>query len=226
MTEQNKDIDQLKVFFNNYSSRFSGIYVEDENPRSWFDSFIDKNFRQGVYLRYAYTLERTQNPDIRTILDIGCGPGHYVMSFLKQGKSVTALDIASKMLDLTKERVESSTLEPNVKYLLADYMEHEFQEKFDATIVMGFFDYVADPVPFIKKLVKDTKKEIYISVPKDSGWQAIQRKIRYKINKCPLYLFNEPQLKNILSDAECLTNSEIIPIHGGWFVVIRPGDND
>ena len=42
MNDQNKDIDQLKVFFNNYSSRFSGIYVEDENPRSWFDSLIDR----------------------------------------------------------------------------------------------------------------------------------------------------------------------------------------
>ena len=65
------------------------------------------------------------------------------MSFLKQGKKVTALDIASKMLDLTRER-EDSDLEPNVDYLLADYMEHEFKEKHDATVVMGFFDYVAD----------------------------------------------------------------------------------
>ena len=226
MTEQNKDIDQLKVFFNNYSSRFSGIYVEDENPRSWFDSFIDKHFRQGVYLRYAKTLERTINPDINSILDIGCGPGHFVMSFLKQGKKVTALDIASKMLDLTRERVENSDLEPNVDYLLADYMEHEFDEKHDATVVMGFFDYVANPVPFIKKLLKDTKKEIYISVPKDSGWQARQRKIRYWINKCPLYLFNEPQLKNIFEEAGCLDKTEIIPMHGGWFVVIRPGESN
>jgi len=226
MNDQNKDIDQLKVFFNNYSSRFSGIYVEDENPRSWFDSLIDKYFRQTVYQRYANTLEHINNPEIKTILDIGCGPGHYVMSSLEQGKKVTALDIASKMLDLTKTRVDESDLEPNVEYLLADYMQHEFEEKFDATIVMGFFDYVSDPVPFIKKLLKDTSKEIYISVPKDSGWQAYQRKIRYWINKCPLYLFNLKQLNNILTEADCYSNSEIIPMKDGWFVVIRPGAND
>tara|TARA_Y100001970_G_scaffold294328_1_gene450637 strand:+ start:6580 stop:7260 length:681 start_codon:yes stop_codon:yes gene_type:complete len=225
MNDQNKDIDQLKVFFNNYSSRFSGIYVEDENPRSWFDSLIDKYFRQTVYQRYANTLEHTKNPEINTILDIGCGPGHYVMSFLEQGKNVTALDIASKMLDLTKARVDESSFEPNVEYLLADYMQHEFEEKFDATIVMGFFDYVSDPIPFIKKLLKDTSMEIYISVPKDNGWQAYQRRIRYWINKCPLYLFNLEQLKDILTEAGCYSNSEIIPMKDGWFVVIRPGAN-
>lgn len=223
MTEHNNDIDQLKVFFNNYSSRFSGIYIEDENPRSWFDSIIDKLFRQTVYERYANTLQHLEKNEIETVLDIGCGPGHYVMSALKQGKRVTALDIASKMLDLTKERVEESDLEPNVNYLLADYMEHKFEEKFDATIVMGFFDYVADPVPFIKKLLQDTSKEIYISVPKNNGWQAKQRQIRYWINKCPLYLFSHKELTNILTESGCYDNSEIIPMKDGWFVVIRPG---
>jgi cyclopropane fatty-acyl-phospholipid synthase-like methyltransferase len=223
MKEQNKDIDQLKVFFNNYSSRFSGIYVEDENPRSWFDSIIDKYFRQTVYQRYANTVSHLENPELNTVLDIGCGPGHYVMSALKLGKKVTALDIASKMLDLTKARVDESEFGASVDYLLADYMEHTFQNKFDATIVMGFFDYVADPVPFIKKLLADTSKEIYISVPKNDGWQAFQRKIRYWINKCPLYLFSLDQLKSILTDSECLSESEIIPMKDGWFVVIRPG---
>jgi cyclopropane fatty-acyl-phospholipid synthase-like methyltransferase len=224
MTDQNKDIDQLKVFFNNYSSRFSGIYIEDENPRSLLDSFIDKYFRQTVYQRYANTLEHLKNSEIETVLDIGCGPGHYVMSALNQGKKVTALDIASKMLDLTKTRVDESNLEPTVDYLLADYMQHEFIEEFDATIVMGFFDYVSDPVPFVKKLLKDTSKEIYISIPKDSGWQAHQRKFRYWYNKCPLYLFSLSQVEAILTDAGCYSDSEIIPMKDGWFVVIRPGD--
>ena len=44
------------------------------------------------------------------------------------------------------------------------YMEHDFPNQFDASVVMGF-DYVKDPVLTLKKLLKDTKKEIYIYFP-------------------------------------------------------------
>ena len=221
MNEQNKDIDQLRVFFNNYSNRFSGIYVEDENPRSWFDSLMDKFFRAAVYQRFENTVNKTNKDSIRSILDIGCGPGHYAIAFLNQGKKVTALDIAEKMLDLTKDRVKSSGLDDNIDYILDDYLAHDFPNKYDAVCVMGFFDYVADPVPFIKKLMDDTNIEAYISVPTKSGLQALQRRIRYWINKCPLYLYTRSELESVLTESGYLENSEIVEMSQGWFVTIK-----
>ena len=217
-----KDIDRIEAFFDDYASDFSGIYQEDENPRSRFNLLIDKIFRQAIYSRFEKTLKYTQNSSIKTILDIGCGPGHYVMAFLKQQKKVTALDISENMLNLTKGRVNKTGKEHDVTYILNDYMEQQFEGKFDASVVMGFFEYVEDPVPFIKKLIKDTKKEIYLSVAGKKGWQATQRKVRYWLKDCPLYLVYKNELKQVLSDAGCLEQPEIIEIDQGWFVVIRP----
>jgi len=221
MNDRDKDIDQLKVFFNNYSARFSGIYEEDENPRSWFDSVMDKLFRKAVYQRFENTLKETRKDSINTILDIGCGPGHYAMAFLKQGKKVTALDIAENMLTLTEARVKEAGIDQNIDFILDDYLEHNFSEKFDATCVMGFFDYVADPVTFIKKLMNDTSQEVYISVPTKNGLQALQRRIRYWFNKCPLYLYTRSELEAILEEAGYLDACEIKEISEGWFVTLK-----
>jgi 2-polyprenyl-3-methyl-5-hydroxy-6-metoxy-1,4-benzoquinol methylase len=111
MAEENKDIKNLSHFFNDYAAGFSSIYEEDENPRSSFNKFIDKIFRRSMNLRFDMTLERTQKPEINTVLDIGCGPGHFVLQMLKQGKSITALDVAENMLNITKERVKKSELD-------------------------------------------------------------------------------------------------------------------
>ena len=48
---------------------------------NWFDSLIDKYFRQTVYQRYANTLEHLKNSEIETVLDIGCGPAETVEHF-------------------------------------------------------------------------------------------------------------------------------------------------
>lgn len=139
MTKENKDIENISHFFNDYSEGFSSIYEEYEHPRSAFNKVIDKIFRQSMNQRFDLTLEQTQKQEINTVLDIGCGPGHFVLQMLKQGKSITALDVAENMLDITKARVSRSEFDSSkVQYILADYMQHEFDEKHDAAVVMGF----------------------------------------------------------------------------------------
>ena len=56
------------------------------------------------------------------------------------------------MIELTKEKVKKLNKESNCSFLVADYMAHNFENKFDAICVMGFFDYVSDPVSVLKKL--------------------------------------------------------------------------
>ena len=102
MSTDKKDLEDIKNFFNSYSKGFSSIYTEDDKPRSYFDKLIDKFFRQGVYKRYQWSLEGTQKDSIKTVLDVGCGPD-IILPFLNQGKTVTALDIAEDMIELTKK---------------------------------------------------------------------------------------------------------------------------
>ena len=217
-TKISKDV---SVFFDGYAHDFSSIYKEDTKKRSSFDKLMDKWFRQGIQERFTNTIDRTKKDTINTVLDIGCGPGHFVVKFLEQNKKVTALDIAPSMLEITKQRVKSIGKENDVEFILDDYLVYNPVKKFDAACVMGFFDYVEDPVRVLKKLLNDIDKEIYISIPDNKGILALQRRLRYKLRKCPLFLYSRVFLEDCLKKANCYEISEIIDIDRGFFVTIR-----
>lgn len=221
MDNQKNEIEEVKNFFNSYSRTFSSIYSEDDKSRSLFDKLMDKMFRQAVYARYELTLKETIKDEIKTVLDVGCGPGHHTVAFLNQGKTVTALDVADEMVELTKSKVKQINKIEDCDFIVSDYMTHNFEKKFDAIAVLGFFDYVSDPVTVLKKLINDAKQEVYISIPNESGILGLQRKIRYKLRNCPLYSYSKKFLVQCLSDAGCLEYTEIKKTSRGFFVVIR-----
>jgi len=219
--EQGRDVVNVGHFFDGYAEDFSSIYKEDTKKRSSLNTLTDKLFRKDIESRFNTTIALTDNDSINSILDIGCGPGHFVVRFLEQGKDVTALDIAPSMLEITKRRVESMQVNSPFVTILADYSEYTFSKTFDAACVMGVFEYIQDPVTFLKKLLLDIDKEIYISISDNKGLLAWQRRLRYKIRKCPLYLYSRNQLEDCLKKADCYDLAEIEDLERGYYVVIR-----
>lgn len=211
----------VSVFFDGYADDFSSIYKEDKKKRSSFDKLMDNWFRQAIKDRFDRTINETNKDSIKSVLDIGCGPGHFVVKFLEQGKKVTALDIAPSMIEITKKRVQSIGKEDDVKFILEDYLEYKPIKKFDAACVMGFFDYVEEPVVVLKKLLNDVEKEIYISIPDNKGFLAWQRKIRYNLRNCPLFLYSKEFLEDSLKKADCYDISKIVKIDRGYFITIK-----
>ena len=211
----------VSIFFDGYAHDFSSIYKEDTKKRSLFDKVMDRWFRKGITERFNITAEGISKDSIKSVLDIGCGPGHFVVKFLEQGKKVTALDIAPSMLEITKQRVKMMNKEEEVEFILEDYLDYRPNQKFDAACVMGFFDYVDDPVKVLKKLLEDVDKEIYISIPDNKGILAFQRKIRYRLRNCPLFLYSKEYLVESLKAAGCFENSEIAEMDRGYFVTIK-----
>jgi len=218
---ENNIAKNVSIFFDGYAHDFSSIYKEDTKKRSLFHKLMDKWFRKGIKDRFELAVKESKKDSVKSILDVGCGPGHFVVKFLEQGKKVTALDIAPSMIEITKKRVQSMGKEGEVIFILENYLEHKPIEKFDAACVMGFFDYVEDPVIVLKKLINDVKKEIYISIPDNKGFLAWQRKIRYNLRSCPLFLYSREFLEDSLKKAGCFEISEITEIDRGYFVTIR-----
>ena len=217
---KNKISKDVSIFFDVYAHDFSSIYKEDTKKRSSFNKLMDKWFRFGIEERFNITIDSIKKDSIKSVLDIGCGPGHFVVKFLEQEKDITALDIAPSMLEITKQRVEAMG-KKEVDFVLEDYLEYKPNKKFDAACVMGFFDYVEEPVKVLKKLLNDVEKEIYISIPDNRGILALQRRVRYKLRNCPLFLYSKKYLEQCLKDAGCFEISEITDMDRGYFVTIR-----
>ena len=219
-TEKTSELQDVKSFFDGYANDFDSIYGHS-NSRSLLDKISDKLFRQSMYLRYQECLKNTSKKNIDTILDIGCGGGHYCDAFLNQGKKVTGLDIADGMLKIAKLKTANYIQEGKANYILADYLSYEFAAKFDAACLMGFFDYIREPELILRKLEKDVSKEIYMSFPKKGGFLAWQRKIRYAKRNCPLYMTSKEELLELLKKLNWQDKAEIIDLGRDLFVKVK-----
>ncbi len=197
-TIANNEVQDVKKFFHGYAADFDSIYGHSKKRKA-LDKFMDKLFRQSMLLRFEETLKESANPGISTMLDVGCGSGVYCIEFLKQGKTVVGLDLAEGMLKIAKQKTAAFADSNKISFVIADYMDYKPSQKFDAACLMGLFDYIKEPVSFIKKLQADVSKELYMSFPKKMGFLTWQRKVRYNQRNCPLYFYSEKSLIEILN---------------------------
>jgi 2-polyprenyl-3-methyl-5-hydroxy-6-metoxy-1,4-benzoquinol methylase len=183
-------------FFDQYSEQFDAIYGQKNNL---FRRTINRFFRQSIMQRYLKTLEQCQPLNNMTVLDVGCGPGHYGIALAKSGaKEVYGIDFAPNMIDIANQHAKADRVEDICHFEVADFFELNNQIQYDYVIIMGFMDYIKDAPALIAKATELSRHKIILSFPCDDGFLAWQRKLRYRF-KCPLYLYNEPQLQNLFN---------------------------
>lgn len=183
--------------FESYAQSFDQIYASPDK-KFFLIRWIDKRFRKSMFLRFRKTIKNVNHSDIQSILDIGCGSGRYCAEFLKMGKSVTGIDVASEMLKLAQELCSREASDGTVKFISGNYLGIKFEEKFDAAVLMGLFDYIEDPENILKKLQKDIRRVILASFPKANNFLNAVRKARYYLFKnCPLYFYSKEKLEKL-----------------------------
>src|SRR5215469_11110865 len=93
---------QVSEFFDGYAHDFAAIYGNDNG---WFNTVVNRLFRRVMEDRYRQTLEGCAPIAGRSVLDIGCGPGHYSVALAKRGAAeVLGIDFAEGMLQVARER--------------------------------------------------------------------------------------------------------------------------
>ena len=189
----------VQKFFHGYAADFDSIYGHTET-RSGFGKWVDKNFRQTMFLRFEETLKNTAKDEIKTVLDVGCGPGRYIVEFLLQGKDVTGLDMAEGMIEIAKKVASKVEYAGNLDFIVSDYMGAELGKQYDAACLMGFFDYIEHPEEIVNKLKKDISKEFYMSFPIAGGLVGWQRQVRYKMRNCPLWMYTKADVIRIMDN--------------------------
>jgi 2-polyprenyl-3-methyl-5-hydroxy-6-metoxy-1,4-benzoquinol methylase len=180
-------------FFDGYARDFDAIYG---TKNSVFSNIVNKLFRQSMKQRYLLTLEGCAPIAGRTVLDVGCGPGHYSLELARRGAGkVLGIDFADGMLDLARGSAAHDQLK-SVTFERADFLKAAYPEPFDYVIVMGFMDYVRDARAMVERALAVTRSRAFFSFPLDGGLLAAQRRIRYK-KRCDLFLYTEAQVRGL-----------------------------
>ena len=206
-------------FFHGYAEDFTNIYGNEQTP---INRFINRRFRKSMRYRYEMTIDSCQPIQGRTVLDIGCGPGHYSRALAKQGAArVLGVDFADGMLEIARRSATEAAVGDICEFVRADFATFSSSEKFDYSIVMGFMDYMEDPQTVIDKVLSLTRRKAIFSFPVRHGILAWQRRQRYRL-KCDLYMYANDDLKNLFKNAPC--NKFVIKeIARDYFVVAELG---
>ncbi|PKN78417.1 MAG: hypothetical protein CVU48_08350 [Candidatus Cloacimonetes bacterium HGW-Cloacimonetes-1] len=208
--------DQTADFFQRYAHDFDAIYG---NKHSVFNALINKYLRTSMRLRYERSLAACQPIADKTVLDVGCGPGHYSLALARMGAlHVTGIDFAPAMIQLANLKADSMQLNDSCEFTVADFFALDDTTHYDYSILMGFMDYMSDPLQTILKAVSITRHRAVFSFPSSTGILAWQRRLRYK-KRCPLYLYSRKELIALFDQVPNVTYT-IEPIARDFFVTV------
>ncbi|MGH9592278.1 MAG: class I SAM-dependent methyltransferase, partial [Bryobacteraceae bacterium] len=205
-------------FFHQYAKDFDAIYC---NRGGVADGLLNRLFRKSMKLRFVKSVEGCQPIEGKSVLDVGCGPGHYSITLAQRGAArVIGLDVADGMLDIATRHAHSAGVEDRCRFEAGDFLTYHPPARFDYVIVMGFMDYMRDPRKVIEKVLSLTSSKAFVSFPAAGGMLAWQRKLRYR-SRCDLFLYTESQLLELFASFPGV-KTRIEPIARDFFVTIGP----
>jgi len=209
-------VDRTQGFFHQYANDFDAIYA---NRGGLVEGFVNRTLRKSMRLRFEKSVEGCRPIEGRSVLDVGCGPGHYSITLAQRGAGrVVGLDFADGMIQLAAKHASDAGVGARCKFQSGDFLAYQSPEKFDYVIVMGFMDYMADPRKIIDKVLSLTSSKAFLSFPAAGGFLAWQRKMRYK-SRCDLFLYTEQQLRDLFATFKG-ARAAIEPIARDFFVTV------
>lgn len=181
-------------FFHEFAAAFDTLY---DKKRGRFMRWLDEHYRSDMFVRFRLTFEVFGDLHNKTVADIGCGSGPYVVEALKGGaEHVVAIDPAPGMLSLLRHR-----LADNGSGARCTIVEGAFPQILppacDHVVVMGVLDYVPDPLAFLIALRQVTKISAAISFPSKHWFRTPFRRFRYWVRGCPVHFYHEEQIKEL-----------------------------
>lgn len=220
LNSRKKHNQKVGTYFDKAAVSFDTFY---DKKRSSFMQWVDRKYRSDIFERFRLAFEALDPIVDKSVLDIGCGSGPYIIEAARRGSSkVVGLDMAQGMLDLAKQRAEAAGCIERCQFVLGMFPQDVPQEKFNYAIVMGVMDYIADPLNFLTVLAQQVTDRAVLSFPSKHWFRTPLRKFRYWLKRCPVYFYEPKQIED-LSKAAGFSNTKIEKIPGAgmdYFVTL------
>ena len=205
----------VRDHFDADAQRFDAIYDPDKGP---IRRFVDDRWRGVVQRRLEVTLEKVAPVAGQTFLDVGTGSGRFCLAYAERGaERAVGIDFAPAMIDIANSEAKRLGVGDRCEFLVGAFSDDLPAGTYDAVTAMGFFDYVPDAAEMARAMAERSRHRVLMSFPKSREWRVPIRRARFMAMRCPLYLYGEDQVRNILSAAG-LNDYEWIDLGRDYFI--------
>lgn len=171
--------------------------AEKDMPE-YLQSYWTKEDFDDLVITTKALLRDMRGKNIKTILDLGCGPGFYCKFLHDAGYDVTGVDYSEKVISLAKKKY------PHIKFRQENGYALSFKDKsFDLVLTIGALQCVYDYKKFVLETARVAKQALIISTlyrkNKTDNPQTLVEK-QLKKDSWPTRDFHPEEITSILED--------------------------
>jgi 2-polyprenyl-3-methyl-5-hydroxy-6-metoxy-1,4-benzoquinol methylase len=193
-----RSLDLVHSYFDREAERFDAIYEKD---KPLHQQIGDAVFRRVIHERYSLVINAITALD-RTALDVGCGPGRYGLELARRkAKRCLGVDVSEQMVAIGRAEAEKAGVADRCAFEVSDFLSWKSDEQFDAVIAMGYFDYLEDPLPHLKKMIARSRGQVFCSLPKRWELRTPLRLARFALANGFVRFYSRAEVLDLCRDA-------------------------
>lgn len=192
--------DRVKEFWEAEATTFDAFYT---GAKGRFSRWLDRMLRWDMSARFDETMRECDDVTGAELLDVGCGSGRYALELARRGARVTGVDTAAQMIGIARRLAREERVEERCRFILSDFLSAPLDRTFEVTLAVGFFDYTADPHPYLAKMAGASKPggKLVATFPRLWTWRAPVRKVRLGLRRCPVRFYTRTRVEALLRGA-------------------------
>jgi 2-polyprenyl-3-methyl-5-hydroxy-6-metoxy-1,4-benzoquinol methylase len=209
-------LDKVHSWFDREAARFDAIYEKDKPAHQKLGDLL---FRRVILERFSLVVNAIGAPG-RTILDVGCGPGRYGIELARRGAARCAgIDVAAAMIEIARREAAGAGLDDRCDWVVSDWLSFETADTFDAVVAMGYFDYMEDPLPHLRKMIAGSRGHVFASFPRRWTLRTIPRKLRFLLQRGFVRFYSRREVLALFATAGDVRHLSLVDL-GRDFVAI------
>lgn len=147
----------------------------------------------GIVVGNVYDKYESRNPLVRKIMrgfsdalddmvrqvapkdihELGCGEGHWVLDWRRQGMSARGSDFSEKIISLAQENAISAQLDASIFSVRNIYDVARETDSADLIVCCEVLEHMSDPLAGLQALQRITQSHIILTVPREPIWRAL-----------------------------------------------------